>query len=190
MWEEVARDILKYLHRPNAVYRILDRNGRETATVAVPMQANLVSASDVSSAIDRCGYGHNALINMRDTRLEFELSATLTTAPSAKSSTRSHKIHLDDALLSGEDLENVRNAAQTMIGASTTGVVPRIEIEFDSSSACIVYACNKSCVFDHAELCKHLDDSLLAYSFSNSEIMYRVNLSESRAGKKRKTKST
>lgn len=186
MWEEVARDILKNLHRANSVYRVLDRNGRDSATVAVPMNGNLLSAFDVDSALDQCEFARNALINMRESRIEFYLSATPEGQLNGKTDETKPTLDFDTELVAGADLINVRHAAQTIAAASTTGVLPRIEIEFDSTHACMVYGCNKNCVFDHSCICKDLDPALLTYNFNNLEVMYRVDLSETRPGKRRK----
>jgi len=184
MWEEVSRDILKIMHRQNTRYRIIDRNGRESAKMVVPMEGNSVSAASVEDALNQCELATGACINMLEARLEFELGTKKTDCDSKIASTRNLKFRSD--LLSDDDLADVETVAHKIIQSSTTGVIPRIELSFIEHNCCVLYACNQNCVFNHNSLCEELDASRLTYNFNTKEIMYTLKLSATKPQKRRK----
>ena len=185
MWEQVARDILVKFNRSGSIYRIIDRNGTESAVVSIPLAGNLVQARDVQHVLDECEFANNAVVNLRESRVEFQLNRSQKADPDYTDALDT-RFSLTPGLLSGQDLETATRVAQTMIRASTTSVVPRIDMEFSSSNECIVYACNRNCIFDHNCLCFDLDVALLSYLFNTGEIAYTMELETTHVSKRKK----
>ena len=172
------------MHRQNSVYRIVERNGQENAKMVLPMEGNSVCACDVEKALNECEFASRAFVNMSKCRLEFDLGTQKNVCRTKKQDT--HNLNFCPNLLSNADLADVEHVAHEIIQASTTGVIPRMELECESSSFCDLFACNANCIFDHNLLCENLNPSLLTYNFNTKEIMYRVQLSATNKQKRRK----
>ena len=151
------------------------------------MEGNTIDAQIVQVALDECNHARCALINMKQRRLEFHLRAQDEWEEDEEKWIEpelTRCIALEG--VSDDDMMQITAVAETMTRASTTGIVPRIEVDFTQESECIMYGCNQNCVYNHNTL--DLDKRLLKYCFNTQEITYAIKL-ESTHRNKRKKKS-